>query len=440
MNALLPFSNTMDIPQVRSLVLTVSSLIAAAELAKSGSRAKDSPSFNLFRFMRIKENDLSAIFSDLLDPRGTHGQGALFLDAFLARLGNAHWKRPAQTCHVRLEHQTDEMRRIDLTLTFPHGVIGIENKPWAIDQEKQLGHYATYLSQIKRSDDWNWLLVFISNRPPAAYSLSAHEQAKLLATKQFFHFSFAAVLTWLAECRQHCQSLKVNHFLDDLLHFIRTAINGEMEMAEQTEVVQTLMAQDNIEAAFVIAQSLDATKRALLDEFHLNLKTEADKLGYSVEWRMAEWRRGAGFYIRQCADDRLAVGFEFDANNLTFLVWGLTDTHREDDPQQLTEDSEIYRCAAVVMTNEFNNASQSRSWPWYSPPNDVSLRAELSHWDKVAAPWQMMASGELLSAVLEKAQQVFNAFNKQKKQHLLGTKNDLALDRCDPSHAQTTGI
>lgn len=211
-------------------------------------------------------------------------------------------------------------------------------------------------------------------------------------------------------------------------------------MAEQTEVVQNLMAQNNIEAAFVIAQSLDATKRALLDEFHLNLKTESEKLGYSIEWRLTHWSRGAGFYIRRRAGDRLAVGFEFEGNNLTSLVWGLSDTLREDDPQQLTEDSEIYRCAAVVMTNEFENASQSRGWPWFSPPNDVSLRAELSHWDKVAVPWQMIASGELLSAVLEKAQRVFNAFDKQNKQHFLWARDELALDQCDPSHAQATGI
>jgi hypothetical protein len=92
------------------------------------------------------------------------------------------------------------------------------------------------------------------------------------------------------------------------------------------------------------------------------------------------------------------------------------------------------------MADEFNIASQSKSWPWYSPPNDVSLRAELSHWDKAAAPWQMMASGALLSAVMEKAQKVFNAFDKQEKQYLLRTRNDLALNQCDSNHAQTNGI
>lgn len=187
------------------------------------------------------------------------------------------------------------------------------------------------------------------------------------------------------------------------MRFIRTAINGDMTMTDRPKVVRTLMAPDNIEAAFVIAQSLDGTKRALLDQFRANLDSAASQLGYNVRWNLDNWNRGAGFYIRRQASDRFAVSFEFESNNLTSFMWGLSDTF-------LTQGSKDFVLTATVMTDEFESARTSPNWPWYSPPNDASLRAELSHWDRAAAPWQQMASGELQSAVLEKAERVFNAF------------------------------
>lgn len=397
----------------RPLVSKVREMIASQGLSGRASRAQEAPAFDVFRFMRVRENDLSVILADLLDPRGTHGQGALFLDNFLARLETAHWKRSSAPCHVRLEHATNERRRIDITLTFPHGVIGVENKPWAVDQEAQLGHYADFLSHRGRQDDWNWLLVFLCNRPPAEYSLSAGERLRLGSSGQFVHFSFQDAVLWLTNCREKCQSSKVRYFLDDLVRFIQTAINGEMVITDRSEVVQTLMEPENIEAAFVIAQTLDATKRALLEDFRGKLESAANALGYSVEWRFTHWIRGAGFYLRQSAADRLAVGFEFEGGNLTSLVWGLSDTRREGDPLQLARESEVHRRAAAVMAGEFQGASASSGWPWYSPPNDASLTADLSHWDKAAAPWQQMASGQLLSAILERTQRVFKAFRGQ---------------------------
>src|ERR1051326_3811380 len=43
--------------------------------------------FNVFDYVRPDENRLSDILHDLLDPSGTHGQGAIFLNCFLEMIG-----------------------------------------------------------------------------------------------------------------------------------------------------------------------------------------------------------------------------------------------------------------------------------------------------------------------------------------------------------------
>ena len=60
------------------------------------------PRFNLFQLLGVAENEVgthSALLADLLRPEGTHGQGTLFLDAFLTYCQKkwADFPRPQET-------------------------------------------------------------------------------------------------------------------------------------------------------------------------------------------------------------------------------------------------------------------------------------------------------------------------------------------------------
>jgi hypothetical protein len=61
--------------------------LARAREAKRLADLHDAPDFNVFRYLKQDENLLSDIIADLLDPRGTHGQGPMFLDKFLRAAG-----------------------------------------------------------------------------------------------------------------------------------------------------------------------------------------------------------------------------------------------------------------------------------------------------------------------------------------------------------------
>ena len=107
------------------------------------------PRFSLFSYFNTGELDLSRIFGDLLDPRGTHGQGDVFLRVLLDDVRKGAPTLPEywdlSDCQVHLELVTAALgdpRRIDIVLELPGGYwIGIENKPWAADQEHQVRDY-----------------------------------------------------------------------------------------------------------------------------------------------------------------------------------------------------------------------------------------------------------------------------------------------------------
>ena len=148
------------------------------------------PDFRLFDYLRTDEYGLSRCLVDLLDPQGKHGQGRVFLDLFLARIEAAAWVG-SDRCHsVVAEKVIENGRRIDIYLKFDSGVIGIENKPWAGDQNQQLKAYADWLK--KDANDRNWLLIFFSNRDPSEKSILKEERAE--HTDKYFNRNICNII------------------------------------------------------------------------------------------------------------------------------------------------------------------------------------------------------------------------------------------------------
>ena len=124
--------------------------------------------FNVLDYLRTNELGLSRIIADLLDPKGSHGQGVLFLRAFLEELGGFRetlgWPDLHSRTSVRCEEQITGERRIDIVVRIdgPDGethCLVLENKPYAHDQESQV---RDYLKHVERYD--RFLLIYLSPR------------------------------------------------------------------------------------------------------------------------------------------------------------------------------------------------------------------------------------------------------------------------------------
>ncbi|MCF4982443.1 hypothetical protein GIW61_29275, partial [Pseudomonas gessardii] len=98
-----------EVEQAASLLLEeVRIRIASLAQAKKRYSAQLAPDFYLLDFLRRDENGLSRYFALLLDPQGVHGQGALFLKAFIGCLGEAaSWALAAEHCQVVTEQQAN---------------------------------------------------------------------------------------------------------------------------------------------------------------------------------------------------------------------------------------------------------------------------------------------------------------------------------------------
>jgi hypothetical protein len=107
---------------------------------------------NIFKYFRPDEPMHSRLLAMLLDPKGEHGQGVLFLHTFLRKIG-IEFNENSDRWSV-----TAELERIDVLIRSSSGhVIIIENKSnWAQDQDSQLYRYwyrAMFLPNFKENSD-----------------------------------------------------------------------------------------------------------------------------------------------------------------------------------------------------------------------------------------------------------------------------------------------
>ena len=188
-----------------------------------------STGFNVFRVIQPDEIRLSEIIADLLDPSGSHGQQRRFLDAFLRRiiketnLLESLFKQ--QSCSVTCEHRTayieSSQRRIDIHVEFENKAfgLGIENKPWAGDQEQQLNDYIDDLSE--RYDMFCFVYLTPEGRNPSENSIEAGRREDLKNEGKLICVSYREdILKWLEECCRLCESDKFRWFLRDCMDYI----------------------------------------------------------------------------------------------------------------------------------------------------------------------------------------------------------------------------
>jgi hypothetical protein len=177
--------------------------------------------FNVFQYILPNENRLSDIIADLLDPNGKHGQKEIFLKEFLEIIGKSG-KCDASKGKIIREKTTDyilnSQRRIDIIIDFGDFGIGIENKPWAIDQKDQLKEYNQHL--MKKYKD-SYLLIYLTASGSDPDSLSISEIEVLKKQEKFLTIAYPDKFnSWLESCYKQSDSEKVRLFLKDFIKYV----------------------------------------------------------------------------------------------------------------------------------------------------------------------------------------------------------------------------
>ena len=261
--------------------------------------------FNAFdSLFSTDERATSRILAFLLDPTQAHGQGDVFLRAFIQRFV-PNWQSTFNFAKARtaLTHEL-----IDVVISDGLRWLGIENKIFdAEEQERQAGRYLEELHGAHHQQDYR--LVYLSPRGdgPSAYSLPPGDRtrhganlvcgawARPLEDDDQTTTAPASILDWLSNCRNQCEAENVAWLLKQFSAYVDSAIGGQKEddMADTAVIALAQFNDQNLEAALRIGENFDAIRhnvaRAFLICIQDRLKTWAEQNG--EDWEiLADWR------------------------------------------------------------------------------------------------------------------------------------------------------
>lgn len=372
------------------------------------------PDFRIFDYLRTDEYSLSRCFRDLLDPKGKHAQGRLFLDLFLKKAGADDWAVADQCLEVVQEKPTDQQRRIDIYLRFPNGVIGIENKPWAGEEDQQLSHYADWLERTAARGGGDWLLVYLSDRDP--HSICENEREQLECNGHFVKMSYREeVVDWLEGAAGKTKAKTVRVFVSELVKFIRTHINRELNMCEEETIREAvLQSAESLEAAYLVNHALSSgsIQRYLFQELAHKVSERLNEYGFIVHvapgFFSGDAHRNCDVFFDEAQDANLF--FAFDTSSYQKFFWGIAK--KSPDVQKNEQER-----AAIDNTMQLlfggSNPNRPEKWGlyWWNYANTFGFDGDYRNW-WTPNSLEAMRNGSLVEAIVQIAIRTRQGFAK----------------------------
>jgi len=271
--------------------------------------------FNVLDYLRTDELGLSRIIADLLDPRGKHGQGELFLKLLLERLPCFTAPSDLDQVQVKVEETIADDRRIDICVRMGNDCcLAIENKPYAGDQEHQIEDYLDWLSKYGKS-----LLIYLSpqGEPPSSNSIALECLGDLKAGQFFKIMPYCkaqgpawedgfegyrtdrSLAEWLADCRMRCDVDRLRWFLHEAETFCTRTFGGNTVASNEISTIKefVLSEQQTWDTALAISHSLSEIKKQVCSDFlemiRYKLHSDCrDPDGLTHNWNYDEKKQG----------------------------------------------------------------------------------------------------------------------------------------------------
>lgn len=220
---------------VNSLLTSVDKVITEW-LKRHESNEIRGEAFNVFSLCGVDHYELwhSKILAEFLNPGGSHGQGAQFLQSFakMFQLGCVFSDDTSVSTEVTSYIKDLRIGRFDILIEdiANKSVCIIENKIFAGEQEEQLDRYHEWLEANRGG--WNSCLVFLT--------LDGHMSATMSDKNQYLRIAYVSdtnhlsLADWIEECANSVKEIpRLCYTFVQYKDHIQKLANGDKAMNEQ---------------------------------------------------------------------------------------------------------------------------------------------------------------------------------------------------------------
>jgi hypothetical protein len=365
--------------------------------------------YNIFDILGVRSNELShsSILTNLLDPKGKHGQKHVFLDLFLEQI-NSRFKENTHAYHDDLKNfvtqnatankeiyvggvnfDLAEGGRVDIVITSGNQNIIIENKIYAGDQEQQLLRYNNHFK----------------NQPIIYLTLDGSEPSEsskgnLVLNHDFICCSYKTdIKEWLEKCIKEMANKPfiretLNQYLILIQQLTNQANNNKMSGEISKLIVNNI---ENFGAFMTILETEDSVKKEIIQilqkqllELNLDLKVENFTLSN---------KQYSGFELtsEKLTDKNLKIRFEFMSKNYGQFDYGFQIINTD----EINNFDELKRNFKSI----FGEVASSIIWPAYSEYH------EYLHWsNNNRKAFGDILNGEMIKSIKEKISLLLKSF------------------------------
>lgn len=284
--------------------------------------------FNIFSIMGMETDERythSAIIGELLNPKGSHGQGSVFLKLFFKEIAvlNEIEDFDYDSADLQLEQHIGTINKeytkggyIDLLIKDNKNCILIENKIYASDQKNQLVRYKNHYP--------NSVLLYLNlfgDKP------SKDSSGKLAKDKDYFIISYQNEITkWLENCyKEAVEQPILRETIKQYLNLVKGLTNQSINQKMSEEIIKMILnSEDYTKSALETKAAMEKIHNSLITKLVQISKLSDDDKNY-LNSKIKEVFLDGNLVVVERFLDGGTVNIRFDVmfNNVRVLVLGV---------------------------------------------------------------------------------------------------------------------
>lgn len=248
--------------------------------------------FNIFKILKVSKEETrthSAFLAEMLNPKGSHGMGTIFLKLFLQKIGlqekydfdngnidDISVKKEKFIGYINKDYT--EGGYIDIFIKINDYAIIIENKIYASDQKNQLLRYYNYKNK-KFTKGFKILYLTLFGKEASEYSCN-----NKITSKDYISISYKEfIIEWLHQCKKEVTSKPIlRETISQYINLTKQLTAQAMIDKEYKEIWNVLAQNKNYELVDNITEAKNRMLKKLEKDFWQKLisilKPEVDEL------------------------------------------------------------------------------------------------------------------------------------------------------------------
>ena len=300
--------------------------------------------FNIFKILGVQSSEVqlhSAFIAELLNPKGSHGQGTLFLEFFMEQVG-IDFAFDCSNAKVVTEEYIGSVTdttggQIDILISDRNSCIVIENKIYADDKENQLIRYDNYCRQQYESHQLLYLTLDGKNASEESIRELKEAKEEKVAKSTYKSISYQEhISNWLEKCLEKSENLPtIKATIQQYMTIIKNLTNQSTNNTMDNEIINLITkTPENMEVTHKIVECFDGAKQIILHNFWsmlcFALEDSLKEKGLSVKQKNVDFIKK--YYNKRGKKERKKI----------ISLWVVISEIKEKDNQYLCWGAEIY--------------------------------------------------------------------------------------------------